>query len=223
MLDLDNTLADRSAAVAAWLDEFCARNGLDEAARTWVTTADNDGYADRRTVFAGIRQRFGLDGSVESLVVDYRRRVVELAAPTPGAIDCLLDLRAAGARLAIVSNGTSGQQHAKVDKLGLRELVDAVIVSDDLDIKKPDRRIFDAAIEACGVAVAGGVGGDYEEIWMVGDSALHDIVGAAEIGLRTAWLHRGRTWDPALAAPDLTLDSLADFPAAVLDQPFADR
>lgn len=228
MLDLDNTLADRAGAVSAWLDEFCARLELDDSAKAWIAAADNDGYADRNAVFSEISQRFGLTESAETLVDDYRRRVVELAAPTDGAIDCLEALRAAGAQLAIVSNGSSGQQHAKIDKLGLRAMVDAVIVSGDLDIKKPDPRIFEAAIRECGREIkreieSEAAAGRSEAIWMVGDSALHDIVGAQELGFRTAWLHRGRTWDGQWSSPDITLDSLAELPGRLFDQPFADR
>lgn len=213
MIDLDNTLADRDGAVAAWLDEFCADYGLDESAKRWIIEADNDGYADRPTVFAAIRERFGLGPSAESLVADYRRRVVELARPTEGAVDCLIELRAAGATIAIVSNGTSGQQHGKIETLGLKPLVDAVIISGDLEIKKPDRRIFEAAALACGLDL---VTLDGRPGWMVGDSPLHDIVGGRDVGLRTAWLHRGRTWDAAVAPPDLTIGTLSELPMLVL-------
>lgn len=210
MLDLDNTLADRSGAVSAWIDEFCAERELGAEAAAWLHESDQDGYADRATVFAEIRRRFGLPEPVERLLGDYRRRVVELVRPVDGAVECLTQLRSRGCRLAIVSNGSSGQQHAKIDQLGLRDLVDAVIVSGDLAIKKPDPQIFEAAAEACG--------GTAGEVWMVGDSPTHDIVGAAALGFKTAWLRRGRVWDASRYAPtvpDLSLDSLRPLPELV--------
>lgn len=212
MLDLDNTLADRSGAVAAWADEFCSDHGLGPEARSWIIEADNDGYSDRVTVFSSIRSRFDIDIPIEALVADYRRRVIELTRPTPGAVSCLTGLREAGHMLAIVSNGSSSQQHGKIDALGFRDLVDAVVISGDLGIKKPDRAMFDAAVEQTGA----GSTSPSDPAWMVGDSPLHDIVGAKAVGARTAWLHRGRTWDTTAERPDLILDSVETLPAELV-------
>ena len=43
------------------------------------------------------------------------------------------------------------------------------------------------------------------------DHPINDIVGARSVGMRTAWLHRGKPW-PADAGrePDLALGSLAE-------------
>ena len=115
MVDLDNTLLDRHAAVAAWIDEFVLERGLPSGAAEWIMTQDRDGYADRRVVFDMIRDKFKLGSSVDSLLVAYRQRVIELSALTPGATQCLARLRTAGYQIAIVSNGSSGQQHGKID------------------------------------------------------------------------------------------------------------
>ncbi len=232
MFDLDNTLADRAAAVAAWVDEFCAEYCLPAEAGQWILAADNDGYADRATVFGAIRERYGLAPPVDELLSVYRKRVVELTTAVDGALACLATFRDAGWTLAIVSNGSSGQQHAKVEHLGLRPLVDAVVVSGDHDIKKPDRRLFDIAIEACGYpplpAASSMDRRSDETLWMVGDSAINDVVGPAKIGIRTAWLHRGRPWSHDEVVPDISLDALADLMPALAatdgaGQSFGDR
>lgn len=207
MIDLDNTLADRQGAVGEWAREFCQRRGLPETASDWILEQDRDGYADRATVFELIRSRFGLGDGVDALLAAYRERVVELMAPTPGAMACLAALERAGHVVVIVSNGSSDQQHAKIDALGLRSAVHSVVVSGDIGCEKPDRRIFEAAAAGSGTALPGA--------WMVGDSPSHDIVGGARLGLSTAWLHRGRPWEQADWAPTVTLDSLADLPAAI--------
>lgn len=202
MIDLDNTLADRDGAVRAWINEFGAEHGLTDEDRGWIHRLDNDGYSNRREVFEAIRNRFALETSVDLLLESYQRRVVELIEPSTGAHDCLVELRAADHASAIVSNGSSGQQHAKIERLGFRSLVDAVSISGDLDITKPDPRIFQHAAAATGQRL--------DQARMVGDSAMHDIDGAQRIGVRTAWLRRGRSWDPTLSAPDLVLDSLSE-------------
>lgn len=187
MFDLDNTLGDRAAAVESWLDEFAATHGLADATRDWIASLDADGYAPRREVFDQVRARLGLDAPADELVAAYRSRIVELTTATAGAHDCLVALRSAGHRLAIVTNGSSGQQHAKIEHLGFVPLVDAVVVSGDLSIKKPDHRIFHIAAEQAGASLDGA--------WMIGDSAVHDIAPAVELGLRTIWIRRGRVWD----------------------------
>lgn len=205
MLDLDNTLGDRDAAVSAWLDEFAEQHALDSATVAWIRELDNDGYSPRDEVFGQIRQRLGLVASADELVVDYRRRVVELTRPTSGARECLVALRAAGHRLAIVTNGSSGQQHAKITRLGFDQFVDAVIVSGDLEIKKPDRRIFEAAAEAAG--------GSLDGACMVGDAVTHDIAAAAALGMDTIWIRRGRSWPLDDVAPTYIVDAPGEIPA----------
>lgn len=174
----------------------------------WIVELDQDGYADRRLVFEQIRSRFDLAASVDSLLADYRSRIIELTALTPGATECLRELRSAGHIIAIVTNGSSVQQHAKIDVLGLRSSVDVVVVSEDVGIKKPDRRIFDIAASETGTTLA--------HAWMVGDSPLLDIEAADRLGVLTAWLHRGRSWSGQDSVPTVTLESLHDLPTAVL-------
>jgi len=50
MIDLDNTLLDRHAAVVAWTAEFAGEHSLPAGSADWILERDQDGYADRRTV-----------------------------------------------------------------------------------------------------------------------------------------------------------------------------
>lgn len=208
MLDLDNTLLDRQAAVAAWIEEFTSEQALPLGAPDWILARDRDGYADRTTFFEAIRMKFGLDPPIDTLLAAYQKRVVELSGLTPGAQQCLRLLRSAGYRLAIVSNGSSAQQHAKIEALGLRSLVDAVIVSGDLGVHKPDARAFQAA--------AASTSSTLEGAWMVGDSPVHDIIGGHRCGARTAWLHRGRSWTETEVQPTATIASLEELVPVIL-------
>ena len=207
MLDLDNTLADREGAVSAWIREFSKENALPPDAVAWFLDADQDGYAARRSVFDTFQQRYELAGNLDELLAVYQRRVVELVELCNGAIAGLSALRVMGAKLAIVTNGSAGQQHAKIDRLGLRPLVDAVCVSGEVGVSKPDPRMFELAAERCGCELRGS--------WMVGDSALHDVVGGQQVGANTAWLHRGRTWPASSPSPTAVIASLAELVAVI--------
>lgn len=207
MIDLDNTLADRDRAIRSWADEFCRSRELPTGAPEWILDADDDGYTDRRTVIAAIKERYGLPDPVDELLAAYRRRVVEMTSPTDGAVEALASMRRRGWTISIVTNGSSGQQNAKIDTLGLRALADAVCVSGDVGVKKPDPAIFQMAADMVGASLDGA--------WMVGDSPHHDILGADRIGVRTAWLHRGRTWSDDTVSPTVTIGSLGNLVEAI--------
>jgi putative hydrolase of the HAD superfamily len=118
-----------------------------------------------------------------------------------------LDALAAHHRLALVTNGAPKIQREKLAAAGMRSRFAAVLISAEIGIGKPDRRIFDAALEAIGTAARDAV--------MVGDSIERDIVGARGAGLRTIWLDRsGDT--PGRAAPaNIRITELGELPAAV--------
>ena len=86
-------------------------------------------------------------------------------------------------------------------------MVDGVVVSETVGTKKPAADIFELAASEVGANLSAG--------WMVGDSAHHDILGARRLGLRTAWIHRGRVWDPDLAKPDIIVDDLSELAAQI--------
>ena len=210
MIDLDNTLADRAGAVDSWIARFVADRGLEAEDATWLSEIDNDGYSSRLEVFTAIKERFGLPSPVAELLAEYQTEIVELAQPVPGATACLAELRANGWEIAIVTNGSTKQQNAKIDRLGFRPMVDAVVVSETLGIKKPDARIFEHTASLCGIDLHDPA---RENCWMVGDSPRHDIKGAAALGISTAWIPRGRSWPAQQPTPTLVVQDLALLPA----------
>lgn len=210
MIDLDNTLADRAAAVLEWAREFCHEHGLDAAAVERIVELDRDGYSHRSEVFATLAREFELAVPADELVEAYRHRIIAMTRRCTGAAECLAELREQGRTVVIVTNGSSRQQHGKIDTLDLRRLVDGVVVSEEMGIAKPDRRIFEQAARTVGSDLAGA--------WMVGDSAVHDVGGSAALGIRTAWLDRGRSWaDQSLGEvePDVAIGSLHELPRAI--------
>jgi putative hydrolase of the HAD superfamily len=92
----------------------------------------------------------------------------------------------AGTRLAIVTNGPSDFQRETLR--GIEDRVDAVIISGEVGMAKPDPAIFLLATERLGVAP--------EDAWCVGDSLTHDVVGAQAAGMRGVWLNRGNVEVP---------------------------
>jgi putative hydrolase of the HAD superfamily len=108
-------------------------------------------------------------------------------------------LRAAGARLAVVSNWDVSL-HDVLERTRLRDLVDAVVISAELGAAKPDPAIFRAALERLG-ATAG-------EAMHVGDSMEHDIAGARAAGLDAVLVARDGAEAPDDVRVVASLDGL---------------
>lgn len=108
-----------------------------------------------------------------------------------GARALVAGIRRSGRRVVILTNfsGDTSAQHDKIDRLGIRDEVDAVVVTGDIGIHKPDPRAFLTALER--------VGGRPEAAAMVGDNLHTDIEGALAAGFaRAVWLTR-RKFRPA--------------------------
>jgi HAD superfamily hydrolase (TIGR01549 family) len=195
LFDLNDTLVDRAAGLRAWADEFCRQHGLDGDAVAWIVEADGDGLAPKEIFFSRIRQRYGLGGSVAEMWAAYRRRHAELIRPYPGALDGLSRLRREGWKVGVVTNGLTDQQTITLTGSGVARCVDAWAISAVEGVEKPECRLFEIAADRCGASLSRGG-------WMVGDSAVADVVGGQAAGLNTVWHSRGRTWPLPDRRPD---------------------
>lgn len=79
--------------------------------------------------------------------------------------------------LAIVSDGQSSYARGELHKVGLTEYFDPIVVSGDHGFRKPDRRLFQLALD--------GMGTSAESALFVGNDMHRDIYGAREIGMGT--------------------------------------
>ena len=108
----------------------------------------------------------------------------------------MLDAIAPDSRLALITNGASDTQRAVIRALGIEHRFDAVIVSGEVGVAKPDPAIFELALAALETRA--------EESWHVGDNLVVDVAGARAAGLTAVWLNRDRqTRADAAAEPDL--------------------
>jgi putative hydrolase of the HAD superfamily len=209
LIDLDNTLLDRTAIFRAWALGFLDRNELGETELAWLLAHDDDGFLPREPFFATLRDRYRIEASTSTLVAEYRSAYLELVAPpATSTFAALGTLRAHGYSLAIVTNGSPNQERV-IDRAALRPYVDAVCVSATLGVRKPDPAIFAHAAELCRAHLA--------DAWMVGDSPEHDIFGASRAGLRSVWITRGRRWEQREYTPTLVAASFRNAVTLILD------
>ena len=111
-------------------------------------------------------------------------------------------LRHAGIRLALVTNGWTRSQNLKLRTLGIHELFEAVLISQEFGAKKPDPRIFRAALERLNLAAT--------ECAFLGDNPMNDVQGAAAVGLHAIWLSASLAWPPTLAPPEHHVEHFAE-------------
>lgn len=97
-------------------------------------------------------------------------------------LPCLAWLRAAGVRIAAVTNASGGHQRKKLDDLGLTRFIDHVAIAGEVGAAKPEPLIFHSACAALGCDPADAV--------HVGDRLRTDAVGARDAGLAGVWLNR---------------------------------
>ncbi|MFI2651603.1 HAD family hydrolase [Micromonospora fulviviridis] len=135
LFDLDNTLIDRQAAFHAWAEEFVTDRGLDDKALTWLIVTDAHTSGSRGPFFAAVRDAFALTQAAEDLWQQYRRRMPELVSCRAEDLDALQQLRSAGWRIGIVTNGMTDNQQGKIRRTGLDALIDAWCISDEVGIR----------------------------------------------------------------------------------------
>ncbi|MGH3352373.1 MAG: HAD family hydrolase [Nocardioides sp.] len=197
-LDLDGTLVDQASAARVWSTRFVERWELPPGEIDVVAKALT-ARRPKGEVFSRLVRRLGLPTTAESVWDDYRSRMPSLVAVADEDRHALVDLRAAGWTLGIVTNGMADNQEGKIRRTGLDALVDGWVVSDSVGVRKPHPGIFDALADRLGCDLDG---------WMVGDTLELDVAGGNAVGLRTAWIDRDGS-DPSGYQPDLVVDSVA--------------
>lgn len=114
----------------------------------------------------------------------------------------LTALRAQGARIAILSNGTPAMLESGVRAAGIGDLIDRLISVDAIGRYKTVSDVYGLATTPEGLRP--------EEVSFQ-SSNRWDIAGAKKFGFRTVWVNRGGLPDEYLDLPaDCTIASLAD-------------
>jgi FMN phosphatase YigB (HAD superfamily) len=196
LFDLDDTLVDRRGTLGDWVAEFAVQHGLADEERTYVL-----GVVGERvypSTFEVIRRCYRLPVSAEEL---WRAYCADIATRVSCPVEVLAgldELRAAGWRVGVATNGAADIQWAKLRATRIVDHVDGVFVSGEVDVRKPELRHFAMAAERCETSLSDGG-------WIVGDNPVTDIGGGHSAGLSTIWVDNGRSWAPPAPAPDHTV------------------
>ena len=94
----------------------------------------------------------------------------------PGVEDFLRHLEQRGIPTVVVTDLTAHIQLRKLVRLGLSDLLSAVVTSEEAGREKPDPRVFHRALRKAGDPCPA-------RVWMIGDNEAKDIAGANQAGL----------------------------------------
>jgi putative hydrolase of the HAD superfamily len=172
--------------------------------------------AARRERFRRLFEAAGVDADddmVARAALLYRDGYQKVRQPVSGAAALLAEVRTR-ARVAIVSNNLLEEQQQKLRHCALDRYVDALIVSEEVGVSKPEPGIFRAALDALGC--------DAGDAVMLGDSWAADVVGALGAGIRAVWFNPKGKPAPDAAAGVPELRSLEP-PAAALSLIFGEE
>lgn len=137
----------------------------------------------------------------------------EAVAVFPGALDALRHFRALGLRLALVTNGSSRAQRAKIERFALAPHFDEVLVEEEVGIGKPEPGAYWHAMRLLGAGP--------EETWMIGDNFEWEIAAPARLGIQGVWVNPAGKPAPDPAVPHRSIASLRDM-IGVLSDVFPD-
>lgn len=119
--------------------------------------------------------------TAEELNKVFMTAMVQLCTPLDGAVN-LIHALSGKAKLGIITNGFIELQEARLERTGLKNHFDLLVISEQVGVAKPHRAIFDYAHDQMGKP-------DREQVLMVGDTLESDILGGMNAGYDTCWLN----------------------------------
>ncbi len=146
------------------------------------------GYVDNKYLAAGI--------------VAYRRAREANLLAYPNVNRTLVSLTKLGIKLAVVSDAPSREAWMRIYYLNLYHFFDAVITLDDSGERKPSSKPFEMALNKLQLKP--------EDSLMIGDWPERDVVGAKQIGMRTAFAVYGDTFGTNISGADWDIRDVSE-------------
>lgn len=215
--DIDGTILNFAAAERAGIRKGFRNFQLGECTDEMLKeySAINDKYwqmlergeISKPEVLEGRFQEFfskyGLDVSlVKAFNEEYQVSLADVIEFEPGARELIWSYAGKYKQYA-ASNGTALAQKGKLERSGLKEVLDGAFISDVIGIEKPMKGFFDAVFAEL-------KGLEKEEIMIIGDSLTSDMKGGIDAGIVTCWYNPGGKKNDKNLYPDYEIRSLLE-------------
>lgn len=202
LIDIKTDENDR----APW-ETACAFLGLDKSAwqqvqleysalcRSRITGPEHE--IQLLDVFRDLLHNHGKDEAVAGeLAWQFRRASTHKLRLFDGAREMLTALHKADAGVYLLSNAQACFTLPELELLELLPLFDGVIISSEVGVKKPQKKIFDIALDRFSLCA--------DECVYVGNDMRDDVLGATRAGLKTAYIHTEQSGSYDIEMPSPT-------------------
>jgi len=209
IFDLDNTLTDfmkmKRAAIDSAVDGMMD-GGLtlsrEQISEKIFKVYDREGIEYQQVFDLFLKEELGrIDYKMlASAIVAYRRARDSYLVLYPHVNLTLMELLKRGLKLAVVSDAPRFQAWMRLAQLQLQHLFDPVVAFEDTGEKKPGPKPFARALELLQVKP--------QEAIMLGDWPERDVLGASNLGIRTAFARYGDTFGTVHSGADYDLNDI---------------
>lgn len=209
IFDLDGTLIDSKQDLCNSVNATREAMGLPRLPDELVASYVGNGAP------VLIRRAMGEDATDEQVQTAlahflgyYREHMLDHTRPYPGVLECLEQLAAAGAKMAVLTNKPERFSKDLVRGLGMGDYFFQVYGGNSFEEKKPHPIGIQTLIREARAAV--------EKTWMVGDSST-DVLTARNAQVKAVGVTYGiQPGSLDETPPDILLDSLTELPPLVL-------
>jgi len=209
VFDLDNTLLDFMK-----MKEFAVKAAIKSMIEAGLEVDEDKSYSEIISIY----EQFGWEnqkvfdvfleksiGHVDNKflaagIVAYRRAREANLMAYPNVNKTLMALAKSAIKMGLVSDAPSREAWMRIYYLNLYHFFDVVITLDDSGERKPSAKPFQMALDRMGLRP--------EETVMIGDWPERDVVGAQQIGMKTAFARYGDTFGTLQSGADWDLDDI---------------
>ena len=193
LFDLDGTLLDRDASVKKFIENQYERlsNYLGHIPKEKYITRfielDSRGYVWKDKVYQRLVEEYDIvEIDWEYLLQDYISEFKYHCVPFTNLHRMLEELKEKDLVIGMITNGFGQFQMDNIRALGIEKYFDAILVSENEGIKKPNPAIFERALTRLNIAPSESV--------FVGDHPENDVKASRYVGMKAIWKKDGQ-WD----------------------------
>lgn len=210
LFDLDDTLHDRNKSLCKFVDLFKLEYShvLNYDSNLIIKEVffeiDWRGYRPREEMFTELQNRISwkYKPNLKELVDFWNEEFPKCAEPMTNVYKVLDFFKNENIKMGIVTNGNLDFQNTKIDKLDLRKYMKTIIISEEVNVRKPNSEIFHLALSR--------IKSNSKTTLFVGDNPLCDIKGAIDVGLCSVWLSNGQGWNIKEYMPKYIINNICE-------------
>jgi len=211
VFDLDNTLLDfmkmkRVSIKAAISSMVFAGLNIDKekAEKQIYDIYDDYGYEYQEVFDLFLKENIGKVNYkiLASAIIAYKKAKETSLTLYKNVDKTLHNLTKMGLKIGVISDAPSREAWIRICSVNLEHTFDTVVTLHDQGIHKPSSEPFLEAIQSLNV--------NAEETLMVGDWPERDIIGAKNVGMKTAFAKYGDTFDTKNSGADYVLEDISD-------------